>query len=114
MPAAEILRELPVNVPPAQLNWPAIVTGAERFIVPAELLTLTVSLVAGTPTGIQLVGLNQSLLVEPFQVRLVCAVAKFAPTTQTSKNAEYARKATPGEKQKSASRFIGEMVNECF
>jgi hypothetical protein len=101
-------------LPAAQLNWPAMVMEVERFIVPVELLTLTISLEAGTPAGVQLVELNQSLLAEPFQVRLVCATAKFAPTTQTNQNAEYARVATPGEKQKTASRFIGESVNARF
>src|ERR1017187_6177127 len=68
-PLLVILRALPLRVPPVQLNWPLMTTGAVRLMVP--LLTLTVSLDPGAPTGFQLPGLNQSLLTEPVQVLLV-------------------------------------------
>ena len=65
---------LPMKVPPDQFNWPAMVTGAVRLTVPFE--TVMMSLVAGTPLGLQLLGLNQSLFTEPVQVRFVWADAK--------------------------------------
>jgi hypothetical protein len=64
------------------LNWPLIATGEERLMVP--LPKLTISLVAGTPTGVQLFGLNQSELAEPFQVLFVWARAEFAKRTNAS------------------------------
>src|SRR5512141_3209595 len=69
VPVVAIVIGLPVSVPPNQLNWPAIVTGALRFIVP--LVKLTVSLVAGTPAGVQLAGLNQWPAVPPLQFFVV-------------------------------------------
>src|ERR1017187_5222566 len=68
-PLLDMFRELPLRVPPVQLNWPLMITGAVRLMVP--LLTLTVSLDPGAPAGFQLPALNQSLLAEPVQVRLV-------------------------------------------
>src|SRR5579883_676712 len=83
-PLAAMVRPLPCIVPPAQLNWPEIITGAVRLIVP--LVKLIVSLAAGTPLGHQLFGLNQSLLAEPFQALLFCAspgVRHDSVTTET-------------------------------
>src|SRR5208282_5917681 len=59
-----------------------MVTGAVKLIVP--LLTLMMSLLAGTPTGVQLVALNQSLETEPFHVRFVCADATLTQNRQTN------------------------------
>lgn len=64
-----MVRELPLMVPPDQLNWPLKLTGAERLIVPPE--KLTVSPAVGTPVGVQLLGLYQSLLAAPVQFRVV-------------------------------------------
>lgn len=71
VPLEAIVSGFPLSVPPDQLNWPLIVTGALRLILPP--LKLTVSFAAGTPAGVQLEALYQSVLTEPFQVRLVCA-----------------------------------------
>src|SRR5271165_7063663 len=68
-PLVAMVKGFPLKVPPDQLNWPLMVTGALRLIVP--FVKLTMSLDAGTPEGVQLVALNQSLLTEPFQVRLI-------------------------------------------
>jgi hypothetical protein len=59
---------MPVNVPPSQLNCPAKVTGAVKLMVP--LPKLTVSFEAGTPAGLQLLVLNQSVETEPVQVKV--------------------------------------------
>lgn len=79
-PSLAIVKALPLKVPPDQLNWLLIVTGSERLTVPA--LKMMVSFDAGTPIGVQLVALNQSELIEPFQVRLVRAEARFSATRQ--------------------------------
>src|SRR3982074_3262879 len=67
-PLLAMVKGLPPNDPPDQLNWPSTVTGPVRLIVP--LLKLMLSPDAGTPTGVQLFALNQSLLAEPFHVLL--------------------------------------------
>src|SRR5438105_439863 len=65
-PFVATVKLLPVTVPFCQLNCPLTVTGAVRLIVPPK--KLMVSLTAGTPAGVQLLALNQSLLTDPFQV----------------------------------------------
>src|SRR5882724_4550388 len=77
-----MVRELPASVPPVQLNCAPMTTVAVRLMEP--LPTLTVSFEAGTPAGVQLVGLNQSPLAEPVQVRLVWAEARFTVAKQSS------------------------------
>jgi hypothetical protein len=89
-PLVDIVRALPLNVPPLQLNWPLMVTGAVKLMVP--LLKLMVSLVAGTPIGVQLLELNQSELTDPFQVLVDWAEAN-------SGFARHARATTAAEKQ---------------
>ena len=68
-PLLAMVTPMPLNVPPDQLNVPPIITGLNRSIVP--VVKLTVSLVAGTPVGVQFPELNQSLLTEPFQVNVL-------------------------------------------
>jgi hypothetical protein len=60
---------LPLKVPPDQLNTPLIATAFVKLMV-VPLAKLMVSVETGTPTGVQLVLLNQSLETEPFQVNV--------------------------------------------
>src|SRR5579859_6326386 len=67
-PPLAIARESPLKEPPDQLNDPVISTGCVKAIDPLVKLMLSVD--PGTPTGVQLLGVNQSVEVEPFQVKL--------------------------------------------
>jgi len=67
-PPLAMVKGRPLKVPPDQLNNPLIVIELVKLIVP--LGKLTVSVDAGTPTGVQLLLLNQSLETEPFQVNV--------------------------------------------
>jgi hypothetical protein len=64
-PPLPMIKDLPLKVPPAQLNTPLTVTGLDKLIVP--LVKLTVSVDPGIPVGVQLRELNQSLETDPFQ-----------------------------------------------
>src|SRR5579862_1657719 len=66
VPEVPIVKGFPLRSPPDQLNWPLMVTGAERLML--ALVMLTVSAAAGTPMGLQLPGSNQSELTAPVQV----------------------------------------------
>src|SRR5208282_1057362 len=86
-PPFSMVKGSPLKVPPDQLNDPPIVTELVKFIVP--LVKLMVSVDAGTPAGIQLVGLNQSVDTEPFQVKLA---AEQQPTlTRTNRQSRGSR-----------------------
>ncbi len=67
-PPLAMVNGLPLKVPPDKLNTPLIVRAFDKLIDP--LVKLTVSVDAGTPTGVQFVLLNQSLETEPFQVNV--------------------------------------------
>ena len=69
IPPLAMVKGLPLKVPAPQLNTPALVTELVKLMV-VPLVKLTVSVEAGTPAGIQLVLLNQSLETEPFQVKV--------------------------------------------
>jgi hypothetical protein len=66
-PPLAIVKGLPLKVPENQLNTPLTAIGLLRLMV-VPLVKLMVSPEAGTPAGIQLVLLNQSVEIEPFQV----------------------------------------------
>src|SRR3974390_3503200 len=68
IPLVVSVSELPLKVPPDQLNCPPNITGAGKLIVP--LLKLTVSLDPGMPDGVQLLVLNQSVEAAPVQVKV--------------------------------------------
>ncbi len=63
-----MVMESPLNVPADQLNTPLSVTEFVKSIVP--LVRLIVSLDVGTPAGVQLPAVNQSLETEPVQVNV--------------------------------------------
>src|SRR5579872_1073147 len=67
-PPLAIVNGLPPKAPPDQLNEPLIVTALVKLIDP--LVILMVSFEDGTPTGAQLLALNQSLEAVPVQVKL--------------------------------------------
>ena len=80
--SVEILKSPPLIAPVRQFIYPqqiageedALARGALQLMVP-PLVKKIVSFKAGTPEGTQLVGLNQSVLVEPFQLLSVWAEA---------------------------------------
>jgi hypothetical protein len=76
----------PLNVPPDQLNVPPIVTGLGKLMVPLALVKLMVAVDAGTPAGVQLSAVNQSLETEPFQVDVAAEHHKtFSKTDRQSR-----------------------------
>src|SRR5579863_2982216 len=58
----------PAREPPDQLNTAPIVMGLVKLIAP--LVKLMASVDPGTPAGVQLFAVNQSLDTEPFQVNV--------------------------------------------
>jgi len=98
------------------LKVPPTVTGELKLIVP--LLKLIVSVGPGTLAGVQLVGLNQSELTEPFQVAVAAKELLASKIVASSQSGRRRMAASDGRatcmqggfREDCRSRFIGSFV----